>query len=54
MLCKKHPRNLSELRGCLLLVVSDSDEMAGRMEGGPGDVKPARAGQELVGQGVGL
>ena len=28
--------------------------MAGRGEGSPGDVEPARGGEELVGEGVGL
>ena len=41
-------------RGLLLLVVADADEVSGDVEGSPGDVKPAVAGEELVGQVVGL
>ena len=33
----------------MLLVVPDADEVAGRGEGVPRDVKPTRAGEELVG-----
>ena len=33
----------------LSFVVTDADEVAGRCEGGPGDVEPAGAGEELVG-----
>ena len=36
----------------MLLVVPDADVVAGNAEGTPGDVEPAGAGQELVGQGV--
>ena len=38
----------------MLLVVPDTDEVAGNAEGRPRDVEPAIAGQELVGEGVGL
>ena len=37
----------------LLLVVPYPDIVAGNAEGRPGDVEPAGAGQQLVGQGVG-
>ena len=36
------------------LIVIDPDEMAGRGEGVPGDVEPAAAGEELVGELPGL
>ena len=39
----------SDLRGVLLVVVSYPDKVAGGGEGRPGDVKPAGAGQQLVG-----
>ena len=45
---------MGESRGILLLVVPDADEVAGWGEGIPGDVEPTIAGQELVGEGVGL
>ena len=49
------PAILSELQGCsFLLVVAEADEVAGWGEGSPGDVEPARGGEELVGEGVGL
>ena len=48
------PQFQSELRGMLLLVIANSDEVAGWTEGRPGNVKPAIAGEELVGKGVGL
>ena len=37
-----------------LFVIPDSDEVAGEGEWIPGDVKPAGAGQQLVGQIVSL
>ena len=46
--------HLFRVDGYLLLVVIDADEVAGWSEGRPGDVEPAGAGEELVGQGVGL
>ena len=39
------PTILSELRGLLLLVVADADEVSGRAGGIPGDVEPAVAGE---------
>ena len=43
------PRNiLGELRGIMSFVVADADVAAGRSEGVPGDVEPARASQQLV------
>ena len=48
-LCKNIPAILSELRGYLLLVVTDANVMAGSGEGRPGDVEPAGASEELVG-----
>jgi len=38
-----------KLRGVLLFVVPEADEVAGVGEGRPGDVEPAGAGQQLVG-----
>ena len=37
----------------LLFVISYSDVVPGDGEGRPGDVEPAGAGQQLVGEGVG-
>ena len=39
---------------CILFVVTEADVVAGDAEGCPGDVEPAVAGEELVGEGVGL
>lgn len=33
-------------------VISDADVVAGWGEGVPGDVEPATAGEELLGQGI--
>ena len=41
-----------KLRGVLLFVVPEADEVAGGGEGRPGDVEPAGAGQQLVGIGA--
>ena len=38
----------------VLAVIPDADEVAGWGEGIPGDVEPAVAGEELVGESVGL
>ena len=38
-----------QLRGLLLFVVPNPDEVAGLAGGVPGDVEPAGAGEELVG-----
>ena len=46
---KNIPAIPSELRGLLLLVVAEADEVAGLAGGVPGDVEPAGAGEELVG-----
>ncbi len=46
------PEIHGESRGLLSLVVPYPDIMAGRAEGRPGDMEPAGAGEELVGQGV--
>ena len=53
LLCKNIPE-IYESRGLLLLVVCDTDIVAGNAEGTLGDVEPAGACQELVGLGVGL
>ena len=45
---KNIPAIPSELRGLLLLVVAEADEVAGLAGGVPGDVEPAGAGEELV------
>ena len=49
-----HSPRLLNLGGLLLLVVCDTDIVAGNAEGTLGDVEPAGACQELVGLGVGL
>ena len=45
---------MQNTRVVFLFVVTDADEVAGDAEGGPRDVEPAVAGEELVGEGVGL
>ena len=45
---------MASLGDILLLVVPEADEVSGRGEGSPGDVEPARGGEELVGQGMRL
>ena len=37
---------------CILFVISEADVVAGDAEGSPGDVEPAVAGEELVGEVV--
>ena len=46
------PEIHGESRGLLSFVVPYPDIVAGGTEGRPGDVEPAGAGEELVGQGV--
>lgn len=51
----KKSRTWHQIQDCFLfelLVVADADEVAGLAGGIPGDVEPAVAGEELVGQGV--
>ena len=38
----------------ILLVVAEADVVAGLGEGAPGEMEPSGAGEELVGEGVGL
>ena len=49
LLCKTLPAIPSESRGVLLLVIPNPDIMSWGGEGIPRDMKPAIAGQELVG-----
>ena len=46
---KQSPQFLGELRGLLLLIVADADEVAGGAERVSGEVEPVGAGEELVG-----
>jgi hypothetical protein len=46
---KMSPRFMASLGDILLLVVPDSDEVAGWGEGVPGNVEPVGGGEELVG-----
>ena len=39
---------------CILFVVTEADIMTGLGKGVPGKVEPTVAGEELVGEGVGL